>query len=490
MTDDSASPEALDRPPHGDEGSAHAAEVRRLRAAIRAREALLEERERQLVEKTELVRSMTASRSWRLTRPLRAATELRRRASAVRGGRSLEHDALEAMFDPEWYARRYGAVGPSETLLDDYLSSGWREGRDPMPLLDGAWYAAQYQGRPSDTSPLEDFVAHASERRPNRWFDPALWNRLPDRAAPDVVTYLGGVAVDLHREAADSALGVVSGASELEDGCAACVFVHYDTEGRFDPHVASTVAALARCGRRVVVCSTSPALDTATSEGLRDHVAFVLSVPNTGHDWGAYHAGLGFVLGRCAPRSVTFMNDSVYVVPEALHAFLERVDGTPADVVGATDSLMFRYHLQSYFLHLGRSALDSALTKEFLSTYVAVADKHYVINAYEIGFSRRAAAHGLALEAVFPYEELAGAVGRELSRSEFAPNPTLDLWDVLLEQGSPFVKRQLLRDMAPDPARLRELVPAETLRLAEAHLARMDVGGDRSSAQAAAGERP
>jgi lipopolysaccharide biosynthesis protein len=174
----------------------------------------------------------------------------------------------------------------------------------------------------------------------------------------------------------------------------------------------------------------------------------------------------------------------VYVVPEALAPFLERVDGMPADIVGATDTLMFRYHLQSYFLRLGSAALASEFVDQFLESYVPVADKHYVINAYEIGFSRRAAELGLALDAVYPYEEL--VAGRNLSGSELAPNPTLELWDVLLEQGAPFVKRQLLRDMKPDPARLRELVPAETLRLAEAHLTRVS---GRASVDTAAGER-
>ena len=87
------------------------------------------------------------------------------------------------------------------------------------------------------------------------------------------------------------------------------------------------------CERRGV----EPLLADATS---------VLSVPNTGHDWGAYHAGLGFVLDRCAPRSIVLMNDSVYVIPDRLEAFLERVARSPYDVVGATDSLMFRYHLR------------------------------------------------------------------------------------------------------------------------------------------------
>src|SRR5262245_18964219 len=72
--------------------------VRRLRQAIQARDLLLEERERQLAAKTELVRGILASRSWRLTRPFRAATDLARKASAVRD-RGGEERRLASLFD-------------------------------------------------------------------------------------------------------------------------------------------------------------------------------------------------------------------------------------------------------------------------------------------------------------------------------------------------------------------------------------------------------
>ena len=70
-----------------------AAEVRQLRDAVRARELLLEERERQLADKSELVSGMLTSRSWRLTRPLRTASQLGRRASAVVRGRAAPRAA-------------------------------------------------------------------------------------------------------------------------------------------------------------------------------------------------------------------------------------------------------------------------------------------------------------------------------------------------------------------------------------------------------------
>ena len=457
--------------PERHEHSELADEVRSLQRALRAREALLEERERKLVAANERLEAVLASRSWRLTRPLRTCIKLARRAAAdVRRTPDPTRRLLVTMFDEDWYARSYGRSG--DGLLDEYLTTGWRQGRDPSPLFDGAWYATEFPERLGETSPLEDFVTHPYSRRPNRWFDPRIWRRLPDHEA-DVATFLGGLHVEERDPARDAVLRSRAGVVPLEDGCAACVYVHHDADEAFDPHVASTVAGLTRAGLRVVVCSTSNVSDEACDPLLRD-ASSVLSVPNTGHDWGAYHAGLGFVLDRCSPRSIVLMNDSVYVITDRLEAFLERVAQSPFDVVGATDSLMFRYHLQSYFVHLGRIALESPLLPEFLSTYVGVSDKHYVVNSYEIGFSQRALEHGLSVRAAYPLEELITSTSGLTSSYgvALAPNPTLELWEELLERGSPFVKAQLLREMKPDPWRVRQLVPSATLTLAADHLAR------------------
>ena len=95
------------------------------------------------------------------------------------------------------------------------------------------------------------------------------------------------------------------------------MYVHFDPMGHFDPHVASTVAALARPGCAVVVCSTSDRSEAAAAAMFTGRVPLI-SCRNTGHDWGAYHEGLGYVLDRCRPESMTLMNDSVYVIPERL----------------------------------------------------------------------------------------------------------------------------------------------------------------------------
>jgi hypothetical protein len=177
---------------------------------------------------------------------------------------------------------------------------------------------------------------------------------------------------------------------------------------------------------------------------------------------------------------VVLANDSVYVVPGRLGAFLDRLDALGVDVAGATDSDELSPHLQSYLLRLGPRALSGPLVHELLTTYVPVAEKELVIHMYELGFSRRAREHRLTLGAVHPLRELAAAAVRRKAATESVlrridsgnpVTPTLHLWKPLLEDGFPFVKRQLLlRGMAPRDA-LLELVSERTLALADDDIA-------------------
>ena len=115
-----------------------------------------------------------------------------------------------------------------------------------------------------------------------------------------------------------------------------------------------------------------------------------------------------------------------------------------------------------------------------------IASKELTIHTYELGFSRRALEHGLQIGAVHPEAWLlettlraSAATPSVLRRiAEGTPvSPTLHLWRPLLDDGFPFVKRQLIRDGIANLDDLRPYVPARTLALAEADVRRR--GGAR-----------
>lgn len=149
------------------------------------------------------------------------------------------------------------------------------------------------------------------------------------------------------------------------------------------------------------------------------------------------------------------------------------------DVWGLTDSWDTRYHLQSYFLLFEQSALRSGHLHSFLDSFTFPSVKDKIIGSGEIGLSRFLDEAGLRIGAVFPYTELAQTfldgvperIDHVLSfpenqldaarvsdidevnfildtvdriRSSAPVNPTHYFWDILVDKGSPFVKRELL----------------------------------------------
>lgn len=443
--------------------------------------------QRELAAHAELLERMLSTLSWRVTYParwmkasVRDRLEPLTRKQLVRKAESGLTDrrrrrTMRNLLSPEWYEARYGPFPEGTDLLEHYLRVGGQSGNDPSPLFDTAWYREHYLPAAEHPTVLEHFIREGMHQgaRPNRYFDPRLWIIHERRGNERLEDYLAGVGRALSdprvlQPGGNPVTTVVEGRIGIADGDEFCVYAHYDPEAVVDGYVVSTLRALAAAGLRTVFVSTCSELPRPEIAKIHDCTAFVLTTRNEGRDWGLYHAGLRFVLERVAPVGVILMNDSVYTHADLLRTFIASAVQTNANVIGATDSYQQAYHLQSYFLRLDRTTLTSGVVDEFLEHYTPVADKRYIINAYEIGFSRRAADHGLSLEAAYPYDDLAGAALqsaldpsiRELVITRMALNPTHYLGDVLIDEGCPFVKVELLRDnpQAVDLARLTALL--------------------------------
>ena len=300
---------------------------------------------------------------------------------------------------PDWYERKYGIS--SRDAARHYRLQGYKLGYAPTPIFDVDWYEARY-GR-GDAPPLAVFEREAWKRQANRWLNPATL-LAAGAAKGDVVDLLAAARIDLGdpRTLLSSAAAIIHewpGRRSVGRGEQVVVLAHYDPSGLDESFVAQVTAFVA-AGREVVVCSTS--LDDGTVSALLDNVVAVCRVPNTGLDWGSYQAGLGYVVERFEPGAVLLANDSVYVVPDRLGAFLDRLDDLPADLAGATDSTQFGTHVQSYLLRLASASLHGPLVGDLLTHYVPIASKELTIHTYELGFSRRALEHGLQIGAVHP----------------------------------------------------------------------------------------
>jgi Rhamnan synthesis protein F len=254
------------------------------------------------------------------------------------------------------------------------------------------------------------------------------------------------------------------------------LFVHFDRGAQVRPHVLHYIRSLRDAGFDVVVVSNSGRLRPEAMAALQPLCAAILMRRNVGYDFGAWREAIDHLaLPRPGTEMVALANDSVYGPLRPLDEMLDRIDFESADVWGPTESWQSRYHLQSYFLIFGRRALESAAWQHFWPDVLPAPSKYWVIRHYEVGLSQAMIRAGLHCRALWPYAQLVAAVDPELlsengedARRAVDPivkerrrhagvirgaaarrqplNPTSDLWRQLLQDGFPFIKRELLRD--------------------------------------------
>jgi hypothetical protein len=251
-----------------------------------------------------------------------------------------------------------------------------------------------------------------------------------------------------------------------------CVYVHFDANGIVHEHSRFYLQALVERGVSVVFVSNSGRLSDESLEHVRRVCARILLCRNRGYDFGGYRdaiLNLGIEPGKFT--ALMLANDSVYGPITPLSRLLDQLDSTAADVWGASDSWQHRYHLQTYFMAFGPTAIAHPAFAEIWRNVRNVRSKDAAIHHYEIKLTRRLQAAGLRCKAVWDYYDLIDAAylltegrggdgkadpvvpaleqlaSRTLSAasSRIALNPTSDLWLLLLWIGCPFIKKELLR---------------------------------------------
>lgn len=203
---------------------------------------------------------------------------------------------------------------------------------------------------------------------------------------------------------------------------------------------------------------------------------------NVGWDFASWMSVLGkYPWITEESENLLLINDSNVGPLKPLKNLFDLGHSKNFDVWGITDSWEIHHHIQSYFLFFGRTGLSDGHLQEFVSHFSFPIEKNSIIHSGEIGLSRFLSQRGLRIGAVFPYStltqmfvesfpnrmaelqnrqeiELQMKQGPSVANYErsFALstaeqircatplNPTHYFWDVLLELGSPFIKRELL----------------------------------------------
>jgi lipopolysaccharide biosynthesis protein len=233
------------------------------------------------------------------------------------------------------------------------------------------------------------------------------------------------------------------------------VIAHWSSNSRVTKSVCSLVHELQSFGYQVVVSSACEEEDElAWGDIVRADELVVIRKPNIGYDFGSWSVALGIMPEIASAERVLIANDSMIGPFLSMRPLLEEFESTAADAWGLTDSRQFAPHLQSYFLGFRNRILSHPPIEQFWADVRDETEKLKIIFRNEIGLSRLLREEGYAKAAAFPHEDFVRP----------GENPVIVGWERLLEQGFPFLKREILRDptVAPSgqnaPAVVRRLV--------------------------------
>jgi lipopolysaccharide biosynthesis protein len=231
------------------------------------------------------------------------------------------------------------------------------------------------------------------------------------------------------------------------------VVAHWSPNSRVSRSLSELSRALVDYGYAVVLVSASDDPRPREWPGEKPASLTVLRRPNIGYDFGSWAAALDWYPQILAANQVLLLNDSLAGPFQPIDHLLKLFDDSAADVWGLTDSTqMGQAHLQSYCLGFKDRCLQEAPLARFWRGIRVERSRDDIIRRYELGLGRLLDREHFVVEAAFRFHRTAGD----------SRNPTIHGWRRLLDDGFPFVKRELLR--RPEVASDGLDVPGEVMR--------------------------
>jgi lipopolysaccharide biosynthesis protein len=218
---------------------------------------------------------------------------------------------------------------------------------------------------------------------------------------------------------------------EFSDSREVCIFVTYAAGSIVPDYSLFHARAWAEAGFRVILVMNTDVFDKDLQTGDLDFASGVLVRENRGYDFGAWATALQQLPEIRGAPLVALVNDSMYGPLDTFGQMLTRVRAADADVIGATESVEFGRHFQSFLLFFKTRALNSGAFWRFWKS-VRAGGRIVAVYRYELRLLKILERSGLRCLALFP--------------SASARNPTLTRWRELIDDGLPYLKIALLRD--------------------------------------------
>ena len=247
-----------------------------------------------------------------------------------------------------------------------------------------------------------------------------------------------------------------------------CIFSHFNPNEKLARYVKYYLEELIECEYEIVFVSTSQLSSEADLQYLENSCYKVLVRENIGYDFSSYRDGIKFLFDQeLIPQYLIIANDSVFGPITSLKPVIEQMEEHPSEMTGLTDSFDIGHHIQSYFILYKGELLKHPDFKEFWDSVSPVDEsfpnfKQEIIRRYEVGGTQHFVARGHQVSAIFRYTPLIKsffekvlarleAAANDINSSSiketslrFHLNATHYYWKQLLENGLPFIKRELL----------------------------------------------
>jgi Rhamnan synthesis protein F len=236
------------------------------------------------------------------------------------------------------------------------------------------------------------------------------------------------------------------------------VLAHYAVDRRVTRSFRTLVTEFADSGYLPLVISASPAPGPLEWEGKLPAQAIVMRQPNVGYDFGSWAIGLDLLGDKKNAPWLILANDSVIGPFASIAPLLAEFEATRADVWGLTDTYQFAHHLQSYFIGFRGGILADGPLAKFWTDVRVEKTKWDIIRRNELGLNRLLHNEGYSTTAAFPAHTIVTG----------GDNPVIKGWWHLLENGFPFVKREIV--VNPSVAPRSEWVAAEVEAVYGTHL--------------------
>lgn len=219
------------------------------------------------------------------------------------------------------------------------------------------------------------------------------------------------------------------------------VFASYSSDGYLPPQVLPYLAGLKQvAGAIIVVCDN--ALAPGEREKLAPYATHVIAERHGEYDFGSYKRGTLWAREKGLLEKaddLILCNDSCYGPVGSFVPMFQKMEARKLDFWGATDSNEFSYHLQSYWVVLGRKVFSSEAFKTFIAGIKRLENVQQVILNYELGLTKNLMAAGFSAGAMVE-NTLKGAHPKDPSYGNLTLFPLYTL-----ENGLPLVKVKALR---------------------------------------------